>query len=137
MSVDFNSMISQAASESQRRKNIGQSMAFVEINGVTQSVDSQKNGSELSVSDIANAMKAGRVRKGDDNRFISSNGKTFKINREEKDEPLSASALQSQEKITNMQSKIVAIQNNAEVSVGRQNDIANSLKSYQQNPFIK
>ncbi len=136
MSVDFNSMISQAASESQRRKNIGNSFGFVEVDGVTAAAQSQKAGSELSVEDIANAMKSGRVKKESDNRFIEQNGRGFKVNREGNEESLSPASLQAQEKITNMQNKITAIQNNAEVSLGRQNNIAESLKSYQQNPFI-
>ena len=137
MSVDFNAMISQATNEAQRRRNIGQSAAFVEAEGFNKSAQAQKEGAELSVGDIANAMKAGRTKRQEDNSFVSTNGKGFKVNRGEKDKELSPMAIQAQEKIVNMQNQITAIQNNADQSLGRQNNIANTLKSYQKDPFAK
>lgn len=136
MSVDFNSMISQATNEAQRRRNIGQSAAFVEAEGFNKSAQAQKEASELTIGDIANAIKAGRNKRHEDNSFVSTNGKSFKVHRGEKEE-LSPMAAQAQEKIVNMQNQITAIQNSAEQSVGRQNNIANTLRSYQKDPFAK
>lgn len=138
MSVDFNSVMSKAFSEAQRRKNIGNAAGFVEVDGVTKSAESQ--GSELSVTDIANAMKAGRVKKEEDNNFIATNGRGFKVIRDDKKDDkvneVSPASMQAQERVNQMQNKITAIQNTAEVAVDRQNNIASSLRSYR-DPFIK
>jgi hypothetical protein len=139
MSVDFNSMINKALSESQQRRAFGNSAKFLEVDNVSKSTET-KSGGELSVEDIANAMKSGRLKKEEDNNFISTNGKSFKINRTKEDKEenvLSPMAMKSQEKIVQMQNKITSIQENAEIATNRQNNVAQSLRSIQRDPFIK
>ena len=78
MSVDFNSMINKALSESQQRRAFGNSAKFLEVDNVSKSTET-KSGGELSVEDIANAMKSGRLKKEEDNKIEVKSLQPFEI----------------------------------------------------------
>lgn len=135
MSIDFNTAMSEAYSKAMQRKSMGNSIANMTADGVTKS-NSPNGGSELSVEDLANAMKKGRVKKEEDNTFISTNGKFLKTERKDKDqEPsLSPMAIKTQESVVQIQNKITSLHDNAVESTNRQNNI---LRSAQRDPFAK
>lgn len=139
MSVDFNSMINKALSDVQQRKALGNSLKNLEGNSVSKANETQTGG-ELSVEDIANAMKVGRLKREDDNKFISTNGNSFKVNREKDDKlenNLSPMSIKAQEKIITMQNKISSIKENSQVATDRQNIVAQSMRAIQKDPFAK
>ncbi|MFN8576688.1 MAG: hypothetical protein U0354_07510 [Candidatus Sericytochromatia bacterium] len=139
MSVDFNSMINKALSDVQQRKALGNSLKNLEGNSVSKANETQTGG-ELSVEDIANAMKVGRLKREDDNKFISTNGNSFKVNREKDDKlenNLSPMSIKAQEQIITMQNKISSIKENSQVATDRQNILAQSMRAIQKDPFAK
>lgn len=135
MSVDFNAVMSEAYSKAMQRKNMGNSIANMTSDGVSKS-NSPNGGSELSVEDLANAMKTGRLKREEDNSFIATNGKAFKINKNEKDEEATVNpmTLKAQETAVQMQNKISSIQESSAIATNRQNNI---LRSVQRDPFAK
>jgi hypothetical protein len=105
------------------------------------SMDASGLSSELSMGDIVDAMKAKNAQKHDDNKFISTLGKQFKVTEDEESGSAEGEAgIKSEITMTSdiancVQDKISEVQDHTEQVLGRQAEISQSLKSYQQNPF--
>jgi hypothetical protein len=127
MSVDFNAVMNNAWQEAQKRRQVAASSTAGLLN--QQSVEQSGGTSELSVEDIANAMKNANTKKHEDTDFVSTHGKEFKITEDEKLNPVNKIVAETH-------NKIAEIKHNAEIALDRQAAISKSLKSYQNNVFV-
>ena len=128
MSVDFNSVMNNAWHEAQKKRQAAATMSAGLLN--QNSVQESGRSSELSVEDIALAMKTANTKKHNDTNFISTHGKEFKKTEDEKLNPVA-------EIVSNTQNNIEEIKNNSEIALDRQSAIAKSLKSHQHNPYAR
>ncbi len=127
MGTDINSLISNAMDLAQQRR--------AAASGVTDSVfnpDNVKSSAtslgvtELSIEDLAGAMKNRNASKSNDNKTISDKFQGIgKISKEPK----------HSEAVEKTQDKIIAIDNTTVKALARQSEVAQSLKSQSSNPF--
>lgn len=133
MSIDANAAIKYAIDQAQIRRAAatGVTDAVFNADGVTKAAE---RVTELSVEDLAGAMKTRNAKKQDENQFIQDNRLSFLKRKDNEDDeasnPIHAVA-------RNFENKINSIQNNAVKAIDRQNNIAGSLKTIQKDPFVK
>jgi tartrate dehydratase beta subunit/fumarate hydratase class I family protein len=137
MSVEFNSVMTQAINDAHRRR-----AAATGVTDQTYTTDSIKGtafvGSELSVEDITNAIKAKNTKKHEDNHFISNHTQV----KDKKDDDIMMAAGPSQASMRinqvaeQMESKLNLAQKTAEKSFERKSNVAESMRSTRKNPFI-
>jgi hypothetical protein len=120
MSVDFNSIITNAINEAQKRRNSAASVTQGIVNA--DAMGESGRSSELSMEDIATAMKAKSSQKHSDTDFITNHGKAFKVTHDEDDKTPGVAA--------NVTAKIHAISESSEQHVNRKSEIAQSLQTY-------
>lgn len=137
MSVEFNSVMTQAINEAHRRR--------VAATGVTDQVytkDSIKNtafvGSEISVEDIANAIKSKNAKKQEDNQFVSNHTKVKDKKEEENLMGIANNPVNQriEQVASQVESKITLAQKSAEKALERQSNVAQSMRTTRKNPFL-
>lgn len=137
MSVEFNSVMTQAINDAHRRR--------VAATGVTDQVYNKESikgtafvGSDISVEDITNAMKARNAKKSVDNNFVSKH--TQVKDKEESDVVMGVASPQATLKINQvaeqMENKLNSAQKLAEMSFERKSNVAESMRASRKNPFI-
>lgn len=137
MSVEFNSVMTQAINDAHRRR--------VAATGVTDQVYNKESikgtafvGSDISVEDITNAMKARNAKKSVDNNFVSKH--TQVKDKEESDVVMGVASPQANMRINQvaeqMENKLNSAQKLAEISFERKSNVAESMRASRKNPFI-
>lgn len=128
--MDVNSLITSALDSANKRRANAAGINDKLLSNVTKVVD--QGYSQISVEDIANAMKARNDKKQVDNTFIERHGK--ELDEKDKNEFDPSIALTSSA-VSNTHNKIAEVHNHSEKMMDRQADVFSSLKKSQSNPF--
>lgn len=128
--MDVNSLITSALDSANKRRANAAGINDKLLSNVTKVVD--QGYSQISVEDIANAMKARNDKKQVDNTFIERHGK--ELDERDKNEFDPSIALTSSA-VSNTHKKIAEVHNHSEKMMDRQADVFSSLKKSQSNPF--
>lgn len=128
--MDVNSLITSALDSANKRRANAAGINDKLLSNVTKVVD--QGYSQISVEDIANAMKARNDKKQVDNTFIERHGK--ELDERDKNEFDPSIALTSSA-VSNTHNKIAEVHNHSEKMMDRQADVFSSLKKSQSNPF--
>ena len=126
MSVDFNSVINQALSNAQARRNAASSTVNGLVNSGNMDYSAKSTaGSALTMEDIAAGMKASKSKKNEDSDFILNHGISKRAEKE-----ACAPA-----EIGLVNDKISSAHHNAEKALARQIEVSNSLRDIRNDPF--
>ena len=134
MSIDFNSIINSAFDSANRQQSVAAGVVDSVFNpgGVAKSTPGGL--SELSIEDIASAVKSRGAKKSEENKFVERHTvSTF----ERKDKKEEGNFSVNNSVVGRAQDAINAIQASADVSLLRQNQIADNLRKTTSNPFTK
>lgn len=130
--MDVNSLITSALDSANKRRANAAGINDKLLSNVTKVVD--QGYSQISVEDIANAMKARNDKKQVDNTFIERHGKELD-ERDKKVGDFDPSIALTSSAVSNTHNKIAEVHNHSEKMMDRQADVFSALKKSQSNPF--
>lgn len=134
--MDMNSLITNALDNANKRRAAAAGLTDKLLSKDGMAKASDQGLSEISVEDLANAMKSRNERKQVDNLFVERNGKDLHEKDEKQFGVNDVSMASSSHAVSNTHNKIAEVYNHSEKMINRQSEVFSEIRKVQNNPFV-